>query len=63
MSSGGACTLFRKTHAHACDKIEEIRKITPGGAGGANLEENEDMIASPKLNLDGKNFSYKCCSK
>ena len=63
MSSGRAGTLFRKAQAHACNKIEEIIKITPGGAGGANLEENEDMIASPKLNLDGKNFSYKCCSK
>ena len=58
-----SCSGQLKTHAHACNKFEEIIKITPGGAGGAILEENGDMIASPKLNLDGKNFSYKCCSK
>ena len=38
-------------------------KITPGGAGGAILENYENMLTSPKLNLSEGNLFYKSCSK
>ena len=39
-------------------------KMTPlGGASGAILENYENMLASPGLNLCGENFFYKSVSK
>ena len=34
----------------------KIIKITPGGAGGAILENYENMLTSPKLNLSEENL-------
>ena len=37
------------------NKRATLIKITPGGAGGAILENYENMLTSPKLNLsEGK---------
>ena len=39
-------------------------KMTPlGGASGAILENYENMLASPGLNLCGENFFHKSVSK
>ena len=44
-------------------KRVRIIKITPGGASGAILENYENMLTSPKLNLSEGNLFYKTCSK
>ena len=44
-------------------KRVRIIKITQGGAGGAILENYENMLTSPKLNLSEGNLFYKSCSK
>ena len=44
-------------------KRVRIIKITPGGAGGAILENYENMLTLPKLNLSEGNLFYKSCSK
>ena len=44
-------------------KRVRIIKITPGGAGGAILENYENMLTSPKLNLSEENLFYKSCPK
>ena len=44
-------------------KRVRIIKITPGGAGGAILENYENMLTSPEVNLSEGNLFYKTCSK
>ena len=41
----------------------EIRRIAPGGASGAFLENYENMFASTGLSLLGENLFYKSVSK
>ena len=44
-------------------KRVRIIKITLGGASGAILENYENMLRSPELNLSEGNLFYKTCSK
>ena len=50
------CEMFSKL---TC----EIRRIAPGGASGAFLENYENMFASTGLSLFGENMFYKSVSK
>ena len=53
------CEMYNKTI-----KCVRIMKMTPlGGASGAILENYENMLASPGLNLCGENFFHKSVSK
>ena len=52
-----------KMYTFQNNKCVRIIKITPGGAGGAILENSENMLTSPKLNLSEGNLFYKSCSK
>ena len=45
------------------NKCVRIIKITPGGAGGAILENYEIMFTSLKVNIFEGNFFYNSCSK
>ena len=44
-------------------KCVTLIKITPGGAGGAILENYENMLTLPQLNLFEGNLFYKSGSK
>ena len=52
-----------KMFTYQNNKRVTLIKITLGGAGGAILENYENMLTSPKLNLSEGNLFYKSCSK
>ena len=52
-----------KMYTFQINEHVRIINITPGGASGAILENYENMLTSPKLNLSEGNLFYKNCSK
>ena len=63
MCPSAVVTIKCANKMYILHKRVRIIKITPGGAGGAILENYENMLTSPKLNLSEGNLFYKSCSK